>query len=54
MDQLKLSTICKSNDEKKELEDLVGRTIDQIEFYHGKVKDLIIEFEDGAVKINEG
>ena len=54
MDRLKLSTICKSNDEKKELENLVGRTIDRIESYQGKVKNLIIEFEDGVVEINEG
>ena len=53
MDRLKLSTIRKSNNEKKELGDLIGGTIDRIEFYHGKVKNFIIEFEDEVVEIGE-
>jgi hypothetical protein len=58
MDRLKLSTfpLRKSTDrvERRELEDLVSRMINRVELYHGRVKTLIIEFEDGVVEINEG
>ena len=58
MDRLKLSALPlrKSTNGvgRRELEDLVSRMVNRVELYHGRVKTLIIEFEDGVVEINEG